>query len=118
MALEILGYIMCSLGLSENGNDYLEKLMLTITSEQKENGEDIRSASGEYTFQYLSSNNTPIFIREHVRRGNGWDYTYVTYRLSYRNGLGWGLRWKETYDSSWKDAKLVFRLQTDCKYLI
>ena len=39
----------------------------------------------------------------------------MTYRLSYHNGWGWGLRWKETYDSSWKDAKLVFRIQTDCK---
>ena len=91
--------------------------MLTITSERKENAVDLRSASGEYKFQYLSSNNTPIFFREDVRSGDGWDCGYFSYKLSYHNGK-WRLHRKDENDSSWKDAKLVFRLQTDCKYII
>ena len=92
-------------------------MFLKLTSAQKENKDDDKSASGEYEFQYLSSNNTPIFFREDVRSGDGWDYGYFSYKLSYYNGQ-WRLRRKDENDSSWKDSKLVFRLQTDCKYII
>ena len=92
-------------------------MIATITCERNENAEDVKSASGEYEFQYLSSNNTPIFFREDVRLGEGWSHSYVSYKLSYHNGK-WRLHRKDENDSSWKDAKLVFRLQTDCKYIV
>lgn len=78
----------------------------------------MKSASGEYTFQYLS-NNYPVFFTGSVGYGGtGYYHTnYMVYSLSYHAGE-WRVRRKETHESNWNDAKLVFRLKTDCEFIL
>ena len=99
---------------------YLDKLELTITSEQKVNEEELKGVSGVYIFQHLSNNN-PVFLRKddvRYRYGTGYsDYDIVSYSLSYRDGQ-WRVRRNESNKSDWSDAETIIRRETECLYFL
>ena len=92
-------------------------MKVTINSEHTTHADDLKSASGEYVFQYLI-NNKPVFTRENVDYPMGTGYHYnrkkMSYMLSYRDQQ-WRIRRKES-NSKWQDAVILFRRKIDCKF--
>ena len=90
-----------------------EKLNLEITSEKKHtpiNEHYLKSASGDYVFQYLF-NQVPMFIRN---RAYNRSYVSVDYMLWYADEE-WRLQGKK-YNEDWDKGKVLFRKKSKCKF--
>ena len=99
---------------------FLEKLNLTITSEQAVNAYDMKCASGEYAYQYLF-NGAPMYIRENAmysKNGRVNTRRQNTYLLWYADGE-WRLKHRRIngITNQWLYESLRFRKKTSCKYL-